>query len=127
MPRLLNGKEWVPMEIDVKWGRKGRTVIAMLEGRFDSENADVLERMLEVGIDPRDEALVMDFENVSFFSSAGLRVSLRMAKSFSGAGKRFAMCALNGQVGALVKMSGFDKIITVYDTQAAAVEAVENG
>ena len=115
------------MEIDVKWGRKGRTVIAMLEGRFDSENADMLERMLEIGIDTRDEALVMDFEHVSFFSSAGLRVSLRMAKSFSGEGKRFAMCSLNGQVGAIVKMSGFDKIIKIYDTQEAAVEAMENG
>ena len=127
MRRVLNGKEWVPMEIDVKWGRKGRTVIAMLEGRFDSENADILERMLEIGIDPKDEAMVMDFEHVSFFSSAGLRVGLRMAKSFSEEGKRFAMCALNGQVEAIVKMSGFDKIIKIYDTQEAAVEAVENG
>ena len=75
------------MEIDVKWGRKGRTVIAMLEGRFDSENADVLERMLELGIDTRDEALVMDFENVSFFSSAGLRVEPADGQEFQRGGE----------------------------------------
>ena len=113
--------------IDIKWGRKDRVLIAMLEGRFDGRNADVFERMLNLGIDPGDDALIMDFEHVSFMSSAGLRIGLRMAKRFGQPGKRFAVCALPESVRHIVTVSGFDKIIPIYDTQASAVEAVENG
>jgi anti-anti-sigma factor len=115
------------INIDIKWGRKDRVLIAMLEGRFDGRNADVFEQLLDLGIDPGDEALILDFEHVTFFSSAGLRVGLRMAKRFGEPGKRFAICALPDSVRDIVKVSGFDKIITIYDTQASAVEAVGNG
>lgn len=115
------------MDIDIKWGRKDRILIAMLEGRFDSRNADVFERMLELGIDAGDRALLLDFERVTFFSSAGLRVGLRIARRFSDAGKKFAICALTDPVRGIVSVSGFDKIIMIYDTQAAAVEAMEKG
>ena len=115
----------MPMEIDIKWGRKDRILIAMLEGRFDSRNADVFERMLELGIDAGDQALLLDFEHVTFFSSAGLRVGLRMARRLNGEGKKFAICALSDSVRGIVQVSGFDKIITIYDTQLAAVEALE--
>ena len=39
--------ELKPMDVDIKWGRKGGIVIAMLVGRFSSANADLFERMLE--------------------------------------------------------------------------------
>lgn len=113
------------MAIDIKWGRKDRILIAMLAGRFDSANVDVFERLLELGIDAGDEALILDFEHVSFFSSGGLRIGLRMAKKFNTPGKKFAVCTLPDAVRDLMRVSGFDKIITVYDTQAAAVVALE--
>ena len=50
-----------------------------------------------------------------------------MAKKFSQPGKKFSVCALSKSVGDIVQVSGFDKIITIYDTQASAVEGLENG
>ena len=82
------------MDMDVRWGRKGGIVIAMPVGRVDSSNADLLERMLEAGLDPRDNALILDFEHLSFISSAGLGVGLKFAKKFNESGKKFAACAL---------------------------------
>ncbi len=61
------------MDVDIKWGRKGGIVIAMLVGRFSSANADLFERMLETGVDSSDKALILDFEHVPFLSSAGLQ------------------------------------------------------
>lgn len=112
------------MDIDVKWERKGGTVIAMLVGRVDSSNAHLLERMLETGFDERDNALILDCEHLSFISSAGLGVSLRFAKKFSDAGKGFAVCALPELIYNTVSIGGFEKVIPVYDTQALAVEAL---
>ncbi len=114
------------MDIDIKWGRKGGIVIAMLVGRFSGANADLFERMLENGVDPSDQALILDFEHVTFLSSAGLRVALTIAKKFNEPEKKYAICALQEGVRDIVEVSGFDKIIPVYDSQAAAVEAMES-
>ncbi len=114
------------MDIDIKWGRKGGIVIAMLVGRFSGANADLFERMLESGVDPSDKALILDFEHVTFLSSAGLRVALSIAKKFNEPEKSFAICALQEAVRGIVEVSGFDKVIPVYDSQAAAVKAFEN-
>lgn len=113
------------MDIDVKWGRKGGIAIAMLVGRFSGPNADLFERLLVNGIDPSDQALILDFEHVTFLSSAGLRVALSFAKKFNGPGKKYGICALQEGVRGIVEVSGFDKVISVYDSQAAAVEAFE--
>jgi len=114
------------MDIDIKWGRKGGIVIAMLVGRFSGANADLFERMLDNGVDPSDQALILDFEHVTFLSSAGLRVALTIAKKFSEPEKKYAICALQEGVRDIVEVSGFDKIIPVYASQAAAVEAMES-
>ncbi len=113
------------MDIDVKWGRKGGIAIAMLIGRFSGPNADLFQRLLENGVDPSDRALILDFEHVTFLSSAGLRVALSLARKFNGPGKKYAICTLQEGVRGIVEVSGFDKIISVYDSQTAAVEAFE--
>ena len=113
------------MDIDIKWGRKGGIVVAMLAGRISGDNAGLFERMLESGVDPSDETLVLDFEEVTFFSSAGMRVVLTFAKKFNETGKRYAICALQEGVRVVFEVGGFDRIIAVHDSQAAALEAFE--
>ena len=82
--------------------------------------------MIESGIDPGDYAVVLDFEQVSFLSSAGLRAFLRIAKNFNKLGKQFAICTLSGQVGAIIEFTGFAQIIPVYDSQVAAINAFKD-
>lgn len=113
------------MDIDIKWGRTRGIVIAMLVGRFSGANSDLFERLLENGVDPSDKALILDFEHVTFLSSAGLRVSLAVAKKFTAPGRKFAVCSLQEAVRGIVEVSGFDKVIPLYDSQAAALEALE--
>ncbi len=113
------------MDVDIKWGRKDGLVIAMLAGRFSSANAPLFESLLENGIDPSDHALILDFEHVTFLSSAGLRVVLSIGRQFNKPGKKYAMCALQEGVRGIVKLSGIDRLIPVYDTQTSAVAAYE--
>ena len=111
------------MDLDIEWDRKGGIVIAMLAGRVSDDNAGLFERMLRSGVDPSDQVLILDFKKVTFFSSAGMKVVLTIARKFNAPGKKYAVCALQGGVRGVFKLSGFDRIIPVYDSQAAAVEA----
>ena len=114
------------MSINVTWERTEGILIAMLDGRVDGGNADEFLSALESGIGAADSALILDLEKLSFISSAGLRVGLLMAKKFNEPGKKFGICTLSEPVREVIVVSGFDRIITVYDSRAEAVKALED-
>lgn len=110
------------MRIDVKWRREGDIAIASVLGRIDNASADDFRNLVEDGLGPDDDFLVVDMEKVAFMSSAGLRACLILAKKI-GRGK-FALCSLTQLNREVVAISGFDQLIPVHETQAVAIEAV---
>ena len=113
------------MRVNIDWQRKDEILIAALEGRVDSNNADEFQKMMEAKINPGDKVLIMDFEQVSYISSAGLRVIVIMAKKFKGPLTNFAICALSDPINKLFKMSGLDRAMTIRGTRTEAVAEFE--
>ena len=114
------------MSVQVKWERKDDILIGMLIGHIDSSNADRFQRIVESGIDAEDQALILDFERVFFISSAGLRISLILSRKFNESGKKFGVCTLSDPIRNVLAISGFDRVIPIYDSQAAAINAFES-
>ncbi|MDE0161892.1 MAG: STAS domain-containing protein [Acidimicrobiaceae bacterium] len=110
------------MEISAE--RDGRAVIARANGRIDSSNSREFHSSLEAAIDKDDPAVVLDFEAVSYISSAGMRVILLTAKSLQSSGVRFVLCSMNESIREVFKISGFDKIIPIHGSQSEALAAV---
>ena len=111
------------MPLDLKWVRSGDTLIAALLGRIDSGSAEDFQRLVEKGLGPDDHNLVLDFERVTFIGSAGLRVCLIVARRFIGPDRNFGLCSLSQFNRDIVAVSGFDRIINVYDSRATAIRA----
>ena len=109
------------MGFDVKWERIQGILIAIILGRIDSSNADEFQKVLEAEINSADQALLLDFERVSYISSAGLRIGLVMAKQFNEPGKQFGLCSLSDPVREIIAASGFDEIISIYESRDAAI------
>ncbi len=99
-------------------------VIARADGRIDSSNSREFHSELEAVVADTDSALVLDFEDVSYISSAGMRVILLTAKGLQRSSKKFVLCSMSDSVRAVFKMSGFDKIITIHKSQVGALSAV---
>ena len=114
------------MNIDIKWERKDGVLIAMPSGPIDSISASELHSTLESEIDPGEQVLVLDVEQVSFISSAGIRVFLIIARKFNELGKQFGICALSDPIRNVITTGGFDQIIAVYDSQTAAINAFKS-
>ena len=114
------------MSAQVKWERKDGILIAVLIGHIDSSNADQFQRIIESGIDAEAHALILDFERVFFISSAGLRVSLVLSRKFNEQDKKFGVCTLSDPIRNVLAISGFDRIIPIYDSRAAAINAFES-
>ncbi len=110
------------MRIDVKWRREGGIAIASVLGRIDNASASDFQGLVEGGLGAGDDALILDMERVEFISSAGLRVCLILARRFTRG--RFALCSLTELNREVVAISGFDQLIDVHVSGAAAIEAI---
>ncbi len=120
--RRRSGKEIGPMGISTE--REGATLIAKTEGRVDGANAREFQDALEEAIDPADRAVILDLENLSYISSAGLRVILLTAKTLRKQDASLSVCSLSEPIRQVFEISGFDKIIPIHASQAEAVAAV---
>ncbi|MCE2512668.1 MAG: STAS domain-containing protein [Acidimicrobiia bacterium] len=110
------------MEISAE--REGGVVLAKANGRIDSSNSREFHSGLEAVITDDDSAVVLNFEDVSYISSAGMRVILLSAKSLQSSGTKFVLCSMNESIREVFKISGFDKIIPIHGSQSEALTAV---
>jgi len=106
--------------------RQDNTLIATSEGRLDGANAREFQDALDAAIDSSERAVVLDLEEVSYISSAGLRVILLTAKSLQKQDAKFAVCSLSESIREIFEISGFDQIIAVHDSRDEAVDALKN-
>lgn len=111
------------MDLQVGWERVAGVLIAAPAGRVDSANSTEFRAAMESGIPPGERVLLLDLQQLSYMSSAGLSVILMVARKFRQADHTIGMCGLTGPIRSVVSLSGFDKIIPVYESRAAALEA----
>lgn len=103
-----------------KWWERGSLVVAT-EGRVNGLNAAEYRRMLDDALEEDSSAVVLNFERLSYISSAGLRVVLQVAKSLRRRGAKFAACNLDGPVLEVFVTVGFDRIIPLHGSVDSAV------
>lgn len=111
------------MSLSISWSSEGGARIASVDGRIDSANASEFESRMEQGIQADDQALVIDFSGVNFISSSGLRVVLRLAKSFRPP-RSFSICGLSDFLAEIFGISGFDQIVTIHPGREDALAAL---
>ena len=98
-------------------------VVMSLSGRLDSSTAGSLEEVLPPKV-AESEATVVDFSDISYVSSAGLRVMLKSAKVAKSSGHKLALSALDPSVREVFDISGFSSIFVIEDDIASACNAL---
>ena len=104
--------------------REGDTLVAKAEGRIDGTNAREFQDDLDSVIEEGDRTVILNFEDLMYISSAGIRVVLMTAKTLQRREARFALCSLSEPVREIFEVSGFDKIIPIHASQADAISAL---
>ena len=110
------------MQITVS--RDGNTLIAQLHGRLEGLSSITVQQTIESEMDPGDTGLILDMRDLSYLSSAGLRVLTILRKRTGEAGMEFALCAPRQTVRQVIGMSGFDKLMNIFGTREEARAAV---
>ncbi|MBR0366764.1 MAG: STAS domain-containing protein [Clostridia bacterium] len=89
----------------------GNIATIALEGRLDTTTAPELEKELKAVIESAD-ALVLDFGELDYISSAGLRVLLSAHKAMSRKGG-MKVVNVNELVREVFDVTGFSDILTI--------------
>lgn len=93
----------------MKTSLKNNRLTLLLEGRIDSNNASAFEREIMAAVNEAPEAeIVIDAENLSYISSAGLRVLLGLLKYVE---KPLQVLNLSPEVYDIFEVTGFTKLL----------------
>lgn len=91
--------------------KNNENLVLSLNGRLDTNTSPMLEQELHSSIDGIKE-LVLDFENVEYISSAGLRVLLSAQKIMNKQGS-MKLTGVRESVKEVFDITGFSDILTI--------------
>ena len=94
------------------------------EGRFDANTSDAVENFLRERIEKGRNQFVLNMENVSFISSAGLRVVIIIARELRNEHQGdLHIAVLQPSVKRVFEISGLNNILKMFDDEQTATEA----
>jgi len=95
--------------------------VLLFEGNLDTNTAPQAQEQIDQVIDGGSAKVLINFENLNYISSAGLRVLLATAKKLKAASGDLKICGLNATVQEVFDISGFSTILTVVTTEDDAL------
>lgn len=82
------------------------------EGRIDTKTSPILESDIQKYIDSTDN-MVLDFTNVDYISSAGMRVLLALHKKLNKKGGTFKVINVKDSILDIFNLVGFSNMVEV--------------
>lgn len=98
------------MNIKKEYNKKELTL--SVEGRIDTLTSQDLEKEIAAEMGNFD-SLIIDFTNLEYISSAGLRVLIATQKKLKATDVPLVIRNVNDIVGEIFRMSGFNKILKI--------------
>ena len=104
---------------------KGKTekdcLVIEVKGRLDAGTTSDFEAAGAKLIEQGPKKVVFDMSAVDYISSAGLRSLLALSKKIRLGQGTVSLCALHSTVRDVIRISGFEQIIPVYESLQAAM------
>ncbi len=95
--------------------------VIKIEGSLDTQTSTEAQQELDRIVADGARKLLIDFAELAYISSAGLRVLLATAKKLSADQGEMRMCNMNDVVNEVFEVSGFSTIFKVFQTDSEAM------
>ena len=90
----------------------GDSLNVVLVGRLDTTTSPVLEKRLKEE-DIKENLVILDFKDLEYISSAGLRVLLALKKNLEANKKSLEIHNINDVVNEVFNVTGFSNVLTI--------------
>ena len=92
-------------------------------GRLDSNTSQGFEEKVFDAISDGTKKMVIDFKDIDYISSAGLRVILKATKALARDNGKIMLCDMQDYVKEVFEIAGFDAILPIVPTLNEALES----
>jgi anti-sigma B factor antagonist len=108
--------------MEIKVETFGEASVLVPVARVDSATAKAFEAKVLQVVNSGAPRIILDFSELDYISSAGLRVVLVGAK-MTRAPRKFVLCGMKPHIREIFDVSGFAKILSIHSDRAAAAAA----
>src|SRR5262249_6761564 len=114
-------------QIAKKKDRRSMAEISVLrpQGRLDNVTGVALDSQISKLIGDGANRLLLNMAEISYVSSAGLRVVLSAAKRMRSVGGQFWLCSLNEHTKEIFEVTGFSRFLNISDSQEDAMNRLQ--
>ena len=103
--------------------KQGGINIFKLNGRLDSNTSQGFEKKLFQAISDGSKTMVVDFKDLDYISSAGLRVILKATKAIKREDGQMMLCSMQDYVKEVFEIAGFDSFLPIVATMDDALKS----
>ena len=104
--------------------KQNEVSIFKLNGRLDSNTSPELEKKLSDAMEDGAKSMVIDFEDLDYISSAGLRIILKTTKDLKRSEGNIILCAMQDYVKEVFEIAGFDSFLPIEPTMDQALAKI---
>ncbi len=101
--------------------RIGDAYVVSATGRLDGIYSTAFAKEVGELIAGRNRKILIDFAEIDFVTSAGIRAVLLLMKKAQAAGAVFALCGVNAQVREVLVSTGLAPTITIHPGRSEAL------
>lgn len=101
--------------------QRGDVTILQVKGKLDAILSPCIEKKAVEYINKGSSKLLLDLQDVSYISSAGLRMLLSIKKQMKSVPGKLIVCSLSSEVLEIMKICGFDHVLEISKSQEEAL------
>jgi anti-sigma B factor antagonist len=107
--------------VEITVDKEGRASIINMRGNFDMASSEPFDKQITTLIASGETRILLDFSNVSFIASTGLRMLLKTAQRVKDEGGLLYVSSINEAVQQVFAMTGLDTILSIFETREQAL------
>jgi anti-sigma B factor antagonist len=109
-------------EFSVKEANKNNIIVLYLEGYLDAHTSVELEKAFEKVITEEKYRIIVNFEKLSYISSAGLGVFMAFIESVRDNNGDIKLCAMSDKIFNIFDMLGFPVLFDIVKEELTALK-----
>ena len=111
-------------QLTVNFSEEQECLLVTIKGEIGHADINFFQEETTKILEKKKNNVLLDFSEVTYISSAGLRVLLKLGKDLSRTNTSLILFGLNEFVSSVFEISGFNKIFNVQPDKDSAFQSV---
>lgn len=109
--------------MEIRLEQQDAISVFKINGRLDSNTSQGFEEKIFNAITDGSKQMVIDFKEIDYISSAGLRVILKATKALNREKGKIMLCSMQDYVKEVFEIAGFDAFLPIVEDREEALKS----